>query len=86
VKWNRGAGTWQQARREIKQHWNKLTNDQIAMVAGQRDQLVDVIQECYDITRDDADRQVRAWEARTRICLLEVIHRPPENVRHASHC
>jgi uncharacterized protein YjbJ (UPF0337 family) len=51
----------------VKAGWGKLTDDDITYVDGKREQLVGRIQERYGIARDEAEKQVRDWEARTKI-------------------
>src|ERR1043166_3049615 len=64
MNWDRIEGNWKQAKGKVKEQWGKLTDDQLDKVAGKRDQLVGKIQECYGIAKDDAERQVKAWETR----------------------
>ncbi|MBX3502566.1 MAG: CsbD family protein [Alphaproteobacteria bacterium] len=64
MNWDRIEGNWKQFKGQIKEGWGKLTDDDIAMINGQRDQLVGKIQERYGCARDEADRQVRSWEQR----------------------
>jgi len=64
MNWNVIEGNWKQAKGKVKEQWGKLTDDQLDMVSGRRDQLVGKIQECYGIARDEAERQVKDWEAR----------------------
>lgn len=40
----------------------KLTDDDLALVNGKRDQLAGRIQERYGIGKDEAERQVSDWE------------------------
>ncbi len=64
MNWDVIEGNWKQIKGHVKQQWGKLTDDQLDMVSGKRDQLIGKIQECYGIARDEAERQVKAWEAR----------------------
>jgi uncharacterized protein YjbJ (UPF0337 family) len=64
MNWDVIEGNWKQAKGKIKEQWGKLSNDQLDMVSGKRDQLVGKIQECYGVARDEAERQVKEWEAR----------------------
>jgi hypothetical protein len=41
----------------------KLTDDDLTVIAGQRDQLVGKIQERYGIAKEEADKQVKSWES-----------------------
>ncbi len=59
---DRIAGNWKQITGKVKEQWGKLTDDDIAVVEGKRDQLVGRIQERYGIAKDKAEEQVRDWE------------------------
>jgi len=61
---DRIEGQWKQLKGSIKERWGKLTDDHIEQAAGQREQLVGIIQEEYGIARDAAEKQVREWESR----------------------
>jgi uncharacterized protein YjbJ (UPF0337 family) len=50
-------------RREAKEQWGKLSDDDWTMIAGKRDQLVGKIQERYGVARDEAERQVKEYES-----------------------
>ena len=62
MNWDRVEGNWKQFKGTLKEKWGKLTDDELDTIAGKRDQLIGKIQERYGCTRDEADRQVRAWE------------------------
>jgi uncharacterized protein YjbJ (UPF0337 family) len=62
MNWDRVEGNWKQMTGKVKQQWGKLTDDALAQINGQRDELVGKIQEAYGISRDEADRQVKDWE------------------------
>ena len=55
-------GKWKQMKGSVKERWGKLTDDDIDVINGQQEQLVGKIQECYGISRDQADREVKEWE------------------------
>ena len=59
-------GNWKQAKGKAKEKWGKLTDDDIALVNGKRDQLAGKIQERYGIGKDEAERQVGDWERNAR--------------------
>ena len=44
-----------------KEKWGKLTDDEIDVVEGKRDQLVGKIQQRYGIAKDQAEKEVDAW-------------------------
>jgi len=61
MDWNRVEGNWKQLRGRAKQQWGKLTDDDLAMVAGRREELAGKVQERYGIARDAARKQVDDW-------------------------
>jgi uncharacterized protein YjbJ (UPF0337 family) len=52
------AGKWKQVQGEVKKQWGKLTDDDLAMVEGQKDKLVGLVQERYGYAREQAEREV----------------------------
>jgi uncharacterized protein YjbJ (UPF0337 family) len=61
MNWDQVEGKWKQMKGEAKARWGKLTDDDLDMVAGQRDKLVGRVQERYGIAKDQAQRQVEDW-------------------------
>ncbi|HEX6318155.1 MAG TPA: CsbD family protein [Burkholderiales bacterium] len=62
MNWDRIEGNWNQYKGSAKQQWGKLTDDQLEVVSGKRDVLVGKIQEAYGISRDEAEKQMTAWQ------------------------
>ncbi len=85
MNWDVIEGNWKQVKAKVKQHWSKLTNDQLDVVCGKRDQLVDKIQECYGIPRDEAEREVTYWEAQYGDALDKPRRRTQKNADAAQH-
>jgi uncharacterized protein YjbJ (UPF0337 family) len=63
VNWEQTKGRWNQAKGAVKKQWGKLTDDDLTVIAGQRDQLVGKIQERYGIAKEEAEKQVKTWES-----------------------
>jgi len=59
---DRIKGNWKQVTGKVKSQWGKLTDDDLYVVAGHRDQLAGKIQERYGMAKDEAERQLAAWE------------------------
>lgn len=79
MNWDVIEGNWKQLKGKVKEHWGRLTDDQLDMVSGKRDQLVGKIQESYGVARDEAERQVQDFEARSGDWLGETARRNPKN-------
>lgn len=61
MNWDRIEGNWKQFSGKAQQQWGKLTNDDLDVVEGRRNELVGKIQERYGIAKDEAERQVDTW-------------------------
>ncbi|MDR7148561.1 uncharacterized protein YjbJ (UPF0337 family) [Hydrogenophaga palleronii] len=65
MNWDTIQGNWKQLTGQAKQQWGKLTDDDLQVVAGHRDQLSGKIQERYGIAKDEAEKQLKEWEAKS---------------------
>ena len=54
-------GNWLQFKGKVKEQWGKLTDDDLDVIAGKRDQLLGRIQERHGVTREEAEEQVTTW-------------------------
>ncbi len=52
---------WNQLKGAIKQQWSKLTDDDIARIDGDYDQLVGQLQETYGYSRERAEKEVNRY-------------------------
>jgi len=59
-------GNWKQLKGKGQEQWGKLTNDDLDVIEGKRDQVAGKIQERYGITKDEAEKQIEAWESKHR--------------------
>ena len=64
MNWDRIEGNWTQFKGKAKEQWGKLTDDDLDVVSGKRDQLAGRIQERYGIAKDVAERQIDEWTRR----------------------
>jgi len=65
--WEKMKGSWSQTKGAVKEQWGKLTDDDLLEIEGRRDQLVGKVQTRYGITREEAERQVGAFEKSHRM-------------------
>ena len=62
MNWDQVAGNWKQFKGKVKEKWGDLNDDDLTYIDGKRDQLIGRVQERYGIAKDEAERQVNAWE------------------------
>jgi uncharacterized protein YjbJ (UPF0337 family) len=58
MSWDKFAGQWKEASGKAKQEWGMLTDHDLALIDGKKDQLVGKIQEKYAISKGEAEKQV----------------------------
>ncbi len=57
MNWDQVEGKWKQATGKVKEKWGKLTDSDIEVIRGRRDQLIGKIQERYGIVKEEAQKQ-----------------------------
>lgn len=63
MNWDQIEGKWKQMKGSVKQQWGKLTDDDLDVIAGNKDQLVGKIQERYGISQEKAEEELNNWNA-----------------------
>jgi uncharacterized protein YjbJ (UPF0337 family) len=66
MDWNSAEANWQQFRGEVHANWVRLTSGHLDMIAGRRTYLAIKIKEAYGVTGDEAERQIKSFEARNQ--------------------
>jgi uncharacterized protein YjbJ (UPF0337 family) len=70
MNWDQVEGKWTQYKGKVKEKWGKLTDDDLDVIAGKRDQLVGRIQERYGIAKEqvqkDVDEYVKTLDEKSR--------------------
>lgn len=61
MNWDRIEGNWKQMKGKVKEQWGNLTDDDLDVAAGKRDQLIGRIQARYGIQKDAAEQQLDEW-------------------------
>jgi uncharacterized protein YjbJ (UPF0337 family) len=61
MNWDRIEGKWKQSKGKFREKWGKLTDDDLDVINGKRDQLVGRLQERYGIAKDEAEKQADAF-------------------------
>ena len=61
MNWDQIEGKWKQVSGSLKQQWGKLTDDDLDVIAGQRDKLVGKLQERDGYAKEDAQKRADEW-------------------------
>jgi len=59
-------GNWKQFKGNLLEKWGKLTDDDLDVASGRRDQLAGKLQERYGLGKDAAEREIEEFEIRYR--------------------
>ncbi|MGH9446426.1 MAG: CsbD family protein [Terriglobia bacterium] len=66
MNWDQVEGKWKQAKGMAKERWGKLTDDDLNVISGKKDQLVGKLQERYGLAREQAEKQADEWTTKLR--------------------
>lgn len=58
MNWDQVQGKWKQYKGQARAKWGKLTDSDLDVMEGNRQQLVGKIQEYYGLTKENAEKQV----------------------------
>ncbi|ROZ79368.1 CsbD family protein [Ramlibacter sp. WS9] len=61
MNWDRIQGNWKQVSGQAKAQWGKLTDDDLDIVAGRREEMAGKIQERYGVAKEEAHNQIAEW-------------------------
>lgn len=58
MNWDQIKGDWKQFTGKVKEKWGKLTDDDLTTIAGQRDQMVGILQERCGYAKERAEKEL----------------------------
>ena len=51
-------GNWKQIEGKVKAKWGKLTEDDVTVIKGKREELAGKLQERYGLAKDEAEKEL----------------------------
>ena len=66
MNWDTLEANWKQFRGKAKEKWGKLTDDDLDVIAGRRDQLEGKLQQTYGRTKEQVTKEVDEFCTRCR--------------------
>jgi len=61
MNWNEVEGKWNQMKGTIREKFGKLTDDDLQVIGGKKDQFLGKLQERYGIGREQAQKDLDNW-------------------------
>lgn len=61
MNWNRVEGNWKQLKGKAQARWGKLTNDDLDVIAGRREELEGRLQKAYGYSVEKAKEEAEAF-------------------------
>jgi len=61
MNWDRVEGNWKQFAGKAKEKWGQLTDDEIAQVNGNREQLEGILQKRYGYAKEQVKKEIDTW-------------------------
>jgi len=58
MNWEQLAGSWKELQGKLREKWGKLTDDDLTVVQGKRDQLAGALQRRYGLAKDQAEKEL----------------------------
>jgi uncharacterized protein YjbJ (UPF0337 family) len=61
LNWESVKMKWDELTEQLQTQWDELTAEDVRHVGGDRERLLTKIQERYDISYDEADKEIDRW-------------------------
>lgn len=66
MNWDIVQGNWKEFKGKVKAQWGNLTDDELDVIAGKRVELAGRIQKSYGLSKDEVEKQLKAFEQANR--------------------
>jgi uncharacterized protein YjbJ (UPF0337 family) len=73
MNWDEIEGKWKEMMGRAKETWGRLTHRDLAIIRGERDQLVGKIQQIYGLAKKEAERQVAEFGRNARLKRVRLV-------------
>jgi uncharacterized protein YjbJ (UPF0337 family) len=58
MNWDQIKGNWKQLKGKVREKWGKLTDQDLEIIGGKKDQLVGKLQNAYGYQKEQAEKEV----------------------------
>ena len=67
MNWDQVEGQWKQLKGSVREKFGKLTDDDLQVIGGKKDQFIGKLQERYGISREQAQKDADTWLKAARV-------------------
>ncbi len=64
MNWQDIESNWEQVKDEARKQWGKLTDEELARIAGKRELLTGSVRNAYGKPKEQAEQEVDYWMSR----------------------
>jgi len=68
MNWDTIKGGWKELQGKVKEKWGKLTDDDLKVIDGKKDQLAGLLQKRYGYAKDEAEREINEFSDSCKSC------------------
>jgi uncharacterized protein YjbJ (UPF0337 family) len=61
MNWDQVKGNWRQWQGSFQKKWGQLTNNDLAVIEGDRERMLGILQERYGSKREELERDLDAY-------------------------
>ena len=61
MNWDQVEGKWKELKGSAKKQWGKLTDDDLDVIKGKKDELIGRLQQRYGVQKEEAKKQADQW-------------------------
>ena len=61
MNWEQVEGKWDQFKGSVKEKWGKLTDNDLTMIKGRRENLAGRLKERYGLEKEAAEKEIDGW-------------------------
>lgn len=62
MNWEQIEGKWKEMSGGIKEHWGRITDDELTVINGKREKLAGIIQKKYGLAKEAAEDEIKKFE------------------------
>jgi len=58
MNWDQIEGQWKEVKGKVREHWGKLTDDDLETIAGKKDKMLGTLQKRYGKKKEEAEKEL----------------------------